>query len=442
MEQEKKKSIRDEFAEKFISLLESSEPLAWTKGWRTNPCAMAINGGSGRKYNGINRLMLMLESWDKGWNDNRFYTFHQIAQMENCKVRKGEKASKVEYWMVFDKKEKKSLRLDEYRKLLKDDPTRAEDEFQLYPKTAYVFNAEQVDGLPPLPTQEHNAIETDELVEAFIDTLSENMGVNIIFGGGRAFYSPTTDCIHLPIKDDFISAEEYYGTNLHEFAHATGVANRLNRNMESYYSNPSEYSIEELRAEISSTYLYAELGIEMPQTVIENHMAYVQSWLSKIKENPNVLFSAIKDAEQITDYLLDIGRIEDLREKLSVAKEMPKDLENTKYEIWQLKDIPENDVLFSVDFNYASKFRLTESRYDKVYEGVATDEDNTLDKLFYKFNVCRPDNFTGHSMSVSDVVVFDVGGKRTAWYCDKVGFKEIQDFCKSQAKTETKGLVR
>ena len=442
MEQEKKKSVRDEFAEKFISLLESAEPLAWTKGWRTNPCTMAVNGGTGRRYNGINRLILKLECWDKGWNDNRFYTFHQISQMENCQVKKGEHASKVEYWMAFDKKEKKSLRLDEYRKLLKDDPTRSEDEFQLYPKTAYVFNAEQIIGIEPLTKQEHGEIEIDELSEMFIDTLSENMGVNLVHGGNRAFFSPTLNCIHIPKKDDFISAEEYYGTALHEFAHATGVANHLNRNMESYYSNPAEYSIEELRAEISSTYLCAELGLEMPQSVVDNHMAYVQSWLSKIKENPNVLFSVIKDAEQITDYLLDIGRIDELREKVSVSQEMPKDFTNTKYEIWQLKDTTENEPLYTADYNYASKFRLTENRYNKVYEGVATAEDDTLDKLFYKFNVSRPDGFTGHSMSVSDVVVFDVDGKRTAWYCDRIGFKELQGFCKSQTKTETKGLGR
>lgn len=442
MEQEKKKTIRDEFAEKFIALLESDQPLAWTKGWRTNPCTNACNGVTGRRYNGINRLMLMLECWEKGWNDNRFYTFNQISQLENCKVKKGEKASKVEYWMAYDKKEEKSLKLSEYRQLLKDDPSRTEDEFQLYPKVAYVFNAEQVEGLQPLPSQEQNEIITDELAEAFMDTLSENMGVNVVFGGGRAFYSPTTDCVHLPIKEDFISAEEYYGTSLHEFAHATGVANRLNRNMESFYSNPSEYSIEELRAEISSTYLCAELGIEMPQSVVDNHLAYVQSWLSKIKENPNVLFSAIKDAEQITDYLLEMGRIDDLREKVSVAQQMPKGFKNTKYEIWQLKDRTENEPLYTADYDYASKFRLTESRYDKVYEGVATAEDDTLDKLFYKFNVSRPEDFTGHSMSVSDVVVFDVDGKRTAWYCDRIGFKELQGFCKSQIKTEAKGLGR
>ena len=61
-EKEKKVSVRDEFAEKFISILESEKPLEWTQGWTTTGIAKPYNGSSGRKYNGINRLILMLEA--------------------------------------------------------------------------------------------------------------------------------------------------------------------------------------------------------------------------------------------------------------------------------------------------------------------------------------------------------------------------------------------
>ena len=67
------------------------------------------------------------------------------------------------------------------------------------------------------------------------------------------------------------------------------------------------------------------------------------------------------------------------------------------------------------------------SRYDKVYEGNMPDDD-TLEKLFYKFNMDHPADFTGWSMSVSDVVVITEDGIGKAYYCDSYGFTEVPEF--------------
>lgn len=93
-----KKTVREEFAEKFIKMLESDTPLSWTQGWAEgNGFKPPYNGQSGRKYNGINRLILMLQSQEKGWQDPRWYTFHQVSKMKGCNVRKDEKSTPVEY---------------------------------------------------------------------------------------------------------------------------------------------------------------------------------------------------------------------------------------------------------------------------------------------------------------------------------------------------------
>lgn len=443
MEEEKqpRKSVRDEFADKFIKILESDEPLSWTKGWSGgNGFKAPYNGQSGRKYNGINRLILMLSAMEKGWTDSRFYTFHQVSKMDGCKIRKGETATPVEYWAVYDTVEKKSLTIAAYQQLRRDNPDRKDEEFRLYSKTAYVFNAAQVEGLEPLPTAEEHIYETDQLAEEVISTMSENMGVPLVYGGDEAYYSPGTDTIHLPPREAFFSAGELYGTTLHELAHSTSAQPRLDRPIAGYHTDSEAYAVEELRAEISSTFVSAELGLEMPESVMQNHLAYVSSWLSQIKQDHNVLFAAIKDADRIADYMVDQGRVEVLREKLAVAAQMPKKLNGVSYEIWQLKDTPENRALLFSDFDFASQYRLTESRYDRVYAAQAGPDDYTLDQIYYKFNVNHPADFKGHSLSMSDVVVLNIDGQREAWYCDSFGFKPVPGFC--QAQTQQRGKAR
>ena len=55
-EKQQRKSVRDELAEKFVSILESDRPFEWTKSWTTGGFSLPYNGQTGRHYNGINRL--------------------------------------------------------------------------------------------------------------------------------------------------------------------------------------------------------------------------------------------------------------------------------------------------------------------------------------------------------------------------------------------------
>lgn len=334
------------------------------------------------------------------------------------------------------------MTFSEYEKLLRDDPARKEAEFYAYPKVAYIFNAAQVDGLQPLPQPGREPLEENKLADEVIKTMSENMGVRLIYGGDEAYYSPATDSIHLPPDEAFFSTEEKVGTTLHELSHATSAPSRLDRPIVGYHQDPERYAIEELRAEIASTFVSAEIGMEKPDSVMENHMAYVKHWLTAIKQDPNVLFSAIKEADRIADYMVDQGRVEVLREKLSVATQMPQQLQGQSYEIWQLKDTPENRPILFSDYAFASLYRLTESRYDKVYEAPAGPDTDSLDKLYVKFNIDHPADFTGRSLSMSDVVVLNDNGQRTAWYCDSFGFREMPGFCKAQQQTEKRGKTR
>lgn len=63
------------------------------------------------------------------------------------------------------------------------------------------------------------------------------------------------------------------------------------------------------------------------------------------------------------------------------------------------------------------------------------DERDLLDSIYTRFNIDHPADFTGHSLSVSDIVVLHQGGKDTAHYCDRVGFSEVPEFLQPAKKS-------
>lgn len=69
--------------------------------------------------------------------------------------------------------------------------------------------------------------------------------------------------------------------------------------------------------------------------------------------------------------------------------------------------------------------------YELVYTAPLT-EKNTLEAIYERFNIQRPADFTGHSLSVSDVVVLNDGKSIKACYVDSIGFAELPDFFKER----------
>jgi antirestriction protein ArdC len=137
-----------------------------------------------------------------------------------------------------------------------------------------VFNATQIEGVPPLQPRQPQEWEVAHAGEEIL----RNSGASIRHDrADRAFYNCGRDEIHLPPKDAFKSAANYYGTALHELAHWSGHPTRLNRQTlnETYTFGDPNYAKEELRAELASVFLAAERGI--PHNP-EQHAAYVGSW--------------------------------------------------------------------------------------------------------------------------------------------------------------------
>jgi antirestriction protein ArdC len=135
-----------------------------------------------------------------------------------------------------------------------------------------------------------------------VQQLVERLQPDIRYGGNRAFYAsgPDRDFIQMPPEGAFPTAESFAGTLAHELGHWTGAGHRLDRKFGTWSADADALAAEELRAEICSVYLCAELGVATP---LDNHAAYVGGWVKKLRGDKFEVFRAAKDARKMVDFL-------------------------------------------------------------------------------------------------------------------------------------------
>ena len=104
-----------------------------------------------------------------------------------------------------------------------------------------------------------------------------------------------------------------------------------------------------------------------------------------------------------------------------------------QFGIYQITDRdPEHDYRFmGLDFVQKKGVTVSRANYDLIYAAPLTNKD-TLEAIFERFNIQRPADFTGHSLSVSDVVVLNDGSTVKAYYVDSIGFAELPEFFKER----------
>ena len=134
-----------------------------------------------------------------------------------------------------------------------------------------------------------------------------------------------------------------------------------------------------------------------------------------------------------------------------MSRELFADIEEcAKYELYQLRrDIPENAYIRFMRYEWMKQngYSIDPRNYEYVYGGDI--EANIaelkriviLEHLYRKFNKNIPSDFPGRSMSVSDVVILQRNGHKTAFYCDSIGFKRIDWSLADCEKAQTEGNV-
>lgn len=169
-----------------------------------------------------------------------------------------------------------------------------------------VFHISQVEGVEALdtfkPNEDFNPIEeAEKLLEDY--TSREGIKLNII-ESTRAFYRPSDDSITLPLREQFISEAEFYGTAFHEATHSTLKESRCNRRVdaEKVAFGSEDYSKEELVAEMGSAFILGRLGIATEDTE-KNNAAYIQSWIKALKNDKHLLVGASSQAEKAVKFI-------------------------------------------------------------------------------------------------------------------------------------------
>jgi len=282
--------------------------IPWRKPWAVNDIlTFHRNVITKKPYRGINVILLSLACQANKNYHKLWLTYRQAKQLGGF-IYKNSKPQLVVYWSLYIKLNGKLVKLQDIQDFIDDN-----EDKEIIPILRY-YNVFNIANLGPDDlrkkiikrfediannTKKIDPIDrAEKIVEKYIDKppiYQEDID--------KAYYSLFRDEIHLPKRDYFISAEEYYSTLFHEMVHSTGHPKRLAR-LNSNYTH-EDYSLEELTAEIGSAYLLNIANIDI-EAVTKNNIAYIQCWYRQLSNNPKWITWAASRAQKAVDYILRI----------------------------------------------------------------------------------------------------------------------------------------
>lgn len=276
--------VYKKITDKMIESLKNGT-VPWHKPWKGYPA----NAITGRNYSGIN--LLLLADLTGKYGSPYFLTFNQ-AKNAGGHVLLNEKGHLIVYWQLIQKE-------------VEDEDGNIKVKKFPYIKLHYVYNIKQCGKLDKLE-QKLSLQKNDEIIEpeCVVSEYLNGDGPSLEFTGLRACYSPNLDVVRMPKMDLFDSSKHYYSTLFHEVIHSTGHEKRLNRFVKKNANFGSfEYSLEELVAELGSSFLRHQTGIE-DESIFNNSVAYVENWLQALQEDPKMIIVASSKAQKAVDLVL------------------------------------------------------------------------------------------------------------------------------------------
>lgn len=310
----------DLFAEMMIEKIESIRQN-WHKPWFTEGTLQWPRNLSGRDYNGMNALMLLLLCEKEGYKIPRFCTFDCVQRMNKpgkdgqelprVSILRGEKSFPVMLttFTCIHKETKEKIKYDDYKKLSNEEKL----QYNVYPKMQVfrVFNVAQTNLQEARPELwEQLEIENGKRVESRemlnfepVDTMiREDRWICPIKlrHQDEAYYSISKNEIIVPEKEQFKDGESFYGTLFHEMTHSTGAEGVLDRIKPAAFGS-KEYSREELVAELGSALVAQRYG--MGKYIKADSCAYLKDWLDRLKESPQFIKTVLLDVKKATSLI-------------------------------------------------------------------------------------------------------------------------------------------
>ncbi len=253
---------------------------------------MPKNGISKKEYNGINIFLLSV----RGYANPFWFTFKQVQELGGY-IKKGEKGTPIIFWKIYTPA------------AVRDDPNRQPgeisssdlDEHRVL-RYYYVFNFEQTEGLSAEKfTIKAGTFSPISCAEQIVQNY--HGAPTMQHKEQRAWYSPVTDIVNMPIPESFNAPEFYYKTLFHELIHSTGHDRRLNRSLKGNTGFASvSYSKEELIAEMGASFLSGRAGI-FQEEQLEQASAYIQAWLKELRNDKMLVVKAASQAQKAADYI-------------------------------------------------------------------------------------------------------------------------------------------
>lgn len=285
-----KRDLYQEITDKVIAALEAGT-APWRCPWdRSGEIGLPMNHKTGDGYKGINIAILWMTQQEQGFSSGRWLTYKQAAELGG-QVRKGEKGTTAIFYKPLE------------RETGEIDPKTGEAEIERIPmiRAFTLFNLDQIQGIerPEVAL----AGRFDPLPKA--EQALQASGVAIHEGGTRAFYRPSTDEITMPDRERFELAMDYYATALHELTHATKHKSRCNRKPYESKAQKGAYAFEELVAELGAMFTMATLGLAGE---VQDHAAYIDSWLSVLREDKRAIFKAAAQAQQAHEWIMEASK--------------------------------------------------------------------------------------------------------------------------------------
>ena len=259
----------------------------WVCPWDGTPWPK--NGLSGHQYNGINILMLWITAEAYNYRSRNWFTHNQLRQISKTRG------------MSLDWRNQSPTMIMRVDRFLPKGLEDTEDNYRLFQKVFWVFNASQIKGLPDdFYEQERTVVHTSEAAQTFIARIMSQIPIYFKEMDRQACYVPASDYINVAKVGYFDNVDAFYATVFHELGHATGHKSRLNRTL-STDNSTKEYMFEELIAEITSSFLCSHFGVKGDL----QHADYICHYIQRMKEDPQIIMSAAKQAQQAFTYLIE-----------------------------------------------------------------------------------------------------------------------------------------
>ena len=311
-----------------------------------------------------------------------------------------------------------------------------------------VFDVSQTDGkeLPDIGVNELSGSVED--YEDFMQALTEVSPVPISYediDGDAKGYFHTTD--HRIAIQEGMSQSQTVKTAIHEVAHAKLHDRERNQDIDAVLDK--DRNTKEVEAESVAYTVCQHFGIDTS----DYSFGYIAGWSSDrdMKELKSSLDTIRKTASELITGIED--RLAELQKDRAVEQEQKQELEESpanreaqllfgiedRFGIYQLKDTEEaRDIHFmGMDYLESKGIAVTKENYDLLYT-APLEEGTSLEDIYTRFNIDRPADFRGHSLSVSDVVVLHHNGENTSHYVDSFGYREVPEFTKELMAEHTK----